>query len=346
MGANMFDELTDREKTILRYIIEDFIYTANPVGSRYISKKKDISLSPATIRNVMSDLEDLNFLTHTHTSGGRVPTDKGYRYFVNELMDIEPLKSGDIDLLKTQLNESDISSDEIYKEVSKILGKLTREISIVSQPYLSEGIFEKLELINLSSTKLLVVVTIKSGLVRTVIFDVESGLSRDKLDKVTGILNEKLGGLSLKEIRKTFLERVGSLQTEAREVIKIFIDSIDRIFQDEKEGMTLYFGGTTEILDQPEFDNTKNYKNIIELTGEKNIVVHVLNSLSEEESGIAISIGSENFDDKLRDFSIICKTYSAGDVNGKIALIGPKRMNYAKMVSMLNYTSQIITGKL
>jgi len=342
----LFDDLTEREKTILRYIIEDFIHTASPVGSRYISKKTDLSLSPATIRNVMSDLEDMNFLTHTHTSGGRVPTDKGYRYFVNQLMEIEPLKSGEIDMIKSQINETEISSDEIYKEVSKILGKLTKEISIVSQPYLSEGIFEKLELINLSSTKLLVVVSIKSGLVRTVIFDVESGLSRDKLDKVTGILNEKLGGLSLKEIRKTFHERVGSLQNEARDVIKIFIDSIDKIFQDEKEGMTLYFGGTTEILSQPEFDDTKNYRNIIELTDEKNIVVHVLNSLTQEESGLAISIGTENPEDKLKDYSIVCKTYTAGDVNGKIALIGPKRMNYSKMVSMLNYTSQIITGKL
>jgi len=340
------EELSNREKTILRYIVEDFIQTANPVGSRYISRKTDLSLSPATIRNVMSDLEDLKLLTHTHTSGGRVPTDKGYRYFVNELMDIEPLKTGDIDFLKSQINESDIGTDEIYKEVSKILGKLSKEISIVSQPYFSEGIFEKLELVPLSSAKLLVVVSIRSGLVRTLLFDLESALPKDKLDRLTGILNEKLGGLSLKEIRKTFLNRIGDLKEEAREVIKIFIDSIDKIFLDEKEGMTLYIGGTTEILSQPEFGDRENYKNIIELTDEKNIVVHVLNTLTQEDEGINISIGSENLDEKLLNYSIVCKTYSIGDVNGKIALIGPKRMNYSKMVSMLNYTSQIITGKL
>jgi len=342
----LFDELSKREKTILRYIIEDFIQTANPVGSRYISKNSDLNLSPATIRNVMSDLEGLNFLTHQHTSGGRMPTDKGYRYFVNELMDVEPLKLTEIELLKTQLNEGDRISDEIYKEVSKILGKLTKEISVVSQPYLSEGVFEKLELVNLSSSKLLVVVSIKSGLVRTLIFDMESALSGDMLGNVTGILNEKLSGLSLKEIRKTFLDRIRDMNEETREVIKIFIDSIDRIFQDEKEGMTLYIGGTTDILSQPEFGDTENYKNIIELTDEKNIVVHVLNSLTQEDTGIAISIGSENQDQKLLNYSVVCKTYSIGDVKGKIALIGPRRMNYSKMVSMLNFTSQIITGKL
>ncbi len=341
----MFEELSDREKTILRYIIEDFVHTANPVGSQYISKKPDINLSPATIRNVMSDLEDLNFLTHNHTSGGRIPTDKGYRYFVNEIMEVESLKTNEKDLLNSQFNEVDFMADEIYKEVSKILGRLSKEISIVSQPYFSEGIFEKLELVSLSSAKLLVIVSIKSGLVRTVLFDVESGISRDKLERITGILNEKLSGLTLKEIRKTFMERIGDLQYDSKAIVKVFIDSIDKIFQDEKEGVTLYIGGTTEILSQPEFGDTENYKNIIELTGEKDIVVHVLNNMPADDKGAVISIGSENKDEKLKNYSIISTSYSIGGIKGKIALIGPKRMDYSKMVSMLNYTSQIITEK-
>ena len=125
------DELSYREKVILRCIIEEFIHTASPIGSRYISKTSDIKLSPATIRNVMSDLEDLNFLTHNHTSGGRVPTDKGYRYFVNELMETDPLIQNEKDILKSQLTDTDSTQDEIYKEVSRILGRLSKEISIV-----------------------------------------------------------------------------------------------------------------------------------------------------------------------------------------------------------------------
>lgn len=339
------DELSYREKVILRCIIEEFIHTANPIGSRYISKTSDIKLSPATIRNVMSDLEDLNFLTHTHTSGGRVPTDKGYRYFVNELMETEPLIQNEKDILTTQLNDGDIVQEEIYKEVSRILGRLSKEISIVSQPYLSQGIFEKLELVNLSSTKLLVVVSIKSGLMRTLLFDVESGISRDKIDRVTGILNEKLSGLTLTEIRSTFLERIKDVQNDSREILKVFIDSIDKIFQDEKEGMTLYIGGQTEILSQPEFGDTQNYKNIIELTDEKNVVVHVLNNMPADQNGISISIGAENKDEKLKDYSIVSSEYVVGDIKGRIALIGPKRMNYSKMISMLDFTSRIITER-
>lgn len=342
----MNEDLTNREKTILRCIIEDFIYTANPVGSRYISKKSDINLSPASIRNVMSDLEDMNYLTHHHTSGGRVPTDKGYRYFVDELMEFDSLINDEKDIIKSQVKEVDFSASEIYQEVSRILGRLSKEISVVSQPYISEGIFEKLELVSLSSTKILVVVSIKSGLVRTLLFDVDSEISRDKLDRVTRLLNEKLSGLSLLEIRKTFVERIGDISIDSKGIIKVFIDSIDKIFLDEKEGMTLYFGGTTEILSQPEFDDTENYRNIIELTDEKGIVVHVLNSVPSDEKGISISIGSENKDEKLKNYSIVSKTYTIGDVKGKIALIGPKRMDYSKMVSMLDYTSGIITGKL
>ena len=208
--------LTEREKIILRYIIEDFIQTANPVGSRYISKKTNINLSPATIRNVMSDLEDLFYITHPHTSGGRVPTDKGYRYFVDELMDIEPLTQTEKSKLKKKVGEMESAGDDMFKEISKILGKLTRELSIVSQPYLSNGVLEKIELVSLSSNKLLVVVSIKSGLVRTILFDVESEISRDKLENISRRLNEKLSGLPLKEIRNTYKDRIGAVKDHDR----------------------------------------------------------------------------------------------------------------------------------
>ncbi len=342
----MTQGLTDREKVILRYIIEDFIQTANPVGSRYISKKTDINLSPATIRNVMSDLEELYYITHPHTSGGRVPTDKGYRYFVDELMDLEPLKQNEKSKIKKAIDEMEASGDEIFKETSKILGRLTKEISIVSQPYFSNGVFEKLELVNLSSTKLLVVVSIKSGLVRTLLFDLDSQISRDKLDKISGILNEKLSGLTLKEIRNTYKDRVGDMKNEDTGILKVFVDSIDKIFQDENEGMTLYFGGTVEILSQPEFENTEDYKNIIEFTDDKNVVVHVLNNLPSEVNNISVSIGGENKDGKLKNYSIVSTSYNIGDVSGKIALIGPRRMDYSKLISLLNYTSELIKGKI
>lgn len=338
--------LSEREKSILQYIIEDFILTANPVGSRYIAKKTDINLSPATIRNVMSDLEDLSYITHSHTSAGRIPTDKGYRYFVNELMDIEPLKQSEKTKFKKQFEELDLSADDIFKETSKILGKIAKEICIISEPNLSSGILEKLELVSLTSSKILVVVSVTSGLVRTVLFDVDTQISRDKLDRLSRSLNEKLSGLTLKEIRSTYMNRISDLKNEQSDVINIFVDSIDKIFSDEKQGMSLYIGGTLEILSQPEFGNTSNYKNIIEITDDKDIVFHILNSHSAEPGNMKISIGEENNEEKLKNLSIISTSYSIGDVSGKIAVIGPKRMDYSKMISLLNYTSELIIEKL
>jgi heat-inducible transcriptional repressor len=186
------------------------------------------------------------------------------------------------------------------------------------------------------------------------LFDIESRIKRDKLDKICRFLNEKLSGLTLEEIRKSFKDRIGDLKYEETGIVNIFVDSIDKIFQDENEGMTLYIGGTAEILSQPEFGDKESYKNIIELADDKNVVFHVLSSLPPEveasnelgRMSSVISIGEENKDDKMKSYSIVSTTYSVGDVSGKIAVIGPKRMDYSKMISVLNYTSEIITGKI
>lgn len=342
----MTEELSHREKIILRYIIEDFIKNVNPVGSKQISKSTDINLSSASIRNIMSGLEDKKLLTHTHTSAGRIPTDKGYRYFVDTLMEKKSLDDNEMKKISSVSEELDLMGDDIFREVSKILGKLTKELSVVSQPYFSEGFFEKIEIITLSSTKILVVVSIVSGLVRTIIFDIDSSFKREQLDKVARVLNEKLYGLTLKEIRRTYYDRIKDLSVDDLSIINIFVDSIDKIFQDEKEGMTLYIGGTVEVLSQPEFDNTNEYKNMLEFVQDKDVVFHVLNKLYHTESGLSISIGIENDDEKLKNYSVISTAYSSGDVKGKIALIGPKRMDYSKMCSMLEYTSKIICEKI
>lgn len=337
------EQLTEREKLILRHVIVDFIKSATPVGSKCISAKPDVNLSSATVRNVMSGLEELNFLTHNHTSGGRIPTDKGYRYFVDELMEVEPLRKSEEFILRKKFSDLDIASEDVFKEVSKILGRLSKEISIVSQPYFSEGRLEKIETLPISSSRILVIVSIKSGHVRTLMFDLESEISRSQLELVSSYLNERLSGLTLKEIRTSFEDRTKDIEPSSRQLVKIFTDSIDKIFKDEREGMTLYIGGIKEISTQPEFEDIENYRNIIEITDDKEIVVHVLNSVNLSDNIVSVTIGSENKDEKLLDYSILTTNYDAAGVRGKIAFIGPRRMNYSKMISILEYTSKIIS---
>jgi heat-inducible transcriptional repressor len=319
--------------------VENFVKSALPVGSRSISKQTDLNLSSATIRNVMSDLEEMEFLSTPHTSAGRIPTDKGYRFFVNSLMAKDNLSESEIAFLKSQIEEIKSGvpgSDDIYIETSKILGKISHQLAVVSQPFLKSGILEKLDIIRLSSNKILVVINIKSGFVKTVILEIDSDISKAKVDKLSTFLNEKLKGLTLKVIRETFEDRVKDYQSQNPELVQLFINSIEG-----DKGNKIYIGGTGEVIMQPEFDDPKNFRNIIELTEDKNLVLHIFQNLEEEK--ISVSIGNENPDLKLKDYSIICSNYNIGEIHGNIGILGPKRMNYSKMISLIEYTSKLIS---
>ena len=341
----MTEILSHREKEVLKYIVENFIISALPVGSRSVSKQTDLKVSSATIRNVMSDLEDMDLLSTPHTSAGRVPTDKGYRYYIDTLMNQKSLNEKEINFLKSKIEEKKskvIENEELYIETSRILGKISHQLAIVTQPFLITGIFKKLELVSLSSNKILVIISIKSGFVRTVIMEIDSEISRAELDKLTSFLNEKLQGLTLKEIRETFSERVKDYNTQKPELIKLFVNSIDKLYSEEEKGGRIYIAGTGEIILQPEFDDPQNFKKIVELTEDKDLVVQVFQNTAGDDT-ISISIGAENTEKKLKDYSVVCTTYNFGDVKGNIGIIGPKRMNYAKMISLLDYTSKLIT---
>lgn len=343
----MQENLTNREKEVLRYIVENFIKYAMPVGSRAISKQTDLNLSSATIRNVMSDLEELDFLETPHTSAGRKPTDKGYRFYVDSLMNKDTLNKSEINFIKSQLEDSKTSivdNEDLFLETSRILGKISHQLAVVTQPFLSSGIFAKLELVNISSTKILVILNIQSGYVRTVMMEVDTEVSRDKLDRLSGFLNERLQGLTLKQIRESFEERVSDYKYEEPELIQMFINSIDKLYYDEEKGRKIFVGGTGDIITQPEFDDPKNFKSVIDLTEDKNLVVHIFQNSSKSGDEVTISIGSENQEKKLKDYSVVCTSYNFGEIKGNIGIIGPKRMNYKKMISLIEYTSKLISG--
>ena len=340
----MSEILSHREKEVLKYIVENFVKSALPVGSRAISKQTDLNLSSATIRNVMSDLEEMELLSTPHTSAGRVPTDKGYRFYVNSLMAKENLSESEIAFLKSQIEELKSGapgSDDIYIETSKILGKISHQLAVVSHPFLKSGILEKLDLIRLSSNKILVIINIKSGFVKTVILEIDSEISKSKLDKLSAFLNEKLQGLALKVIRETFEDRVREYQFQNSELIQMFINSIDEFYNEEDKGNKIYIGGTGEVIMQPEFDDPKNFRNIIELTEDKNLVLHIFQNIDIEK--VSVSIGNENPELKLKDYSIISSSYNIGEIHGNIGILGPKRMNYSKMISLIEYTSKLIS---
>ncbi|MEW6061774.1 MAG: heat-inducible transcriptional repressor HrcA [Bacteroidota bacterium] len=334
------NELNERERTILNNIVHSYIQTAIPVGSRYISKRKEIGLSPATIRNVMSDLEYLGYLAHPHTSAGRIPTDKGYRFYVNELMEIDRLSEKDQNVIQSQL-QSSIETDEVLKIASKILGSISHQLSVVTAPQMTSGILEKLELIQISSMRLLVVISIRSGLVKTMMLEIKSEIPRSKLEKVSQLLNERLSGLTLKKIRDTFADRLRDVQDEHTGLIRLFIESVDKLF-DEHRTEKIHIGATKSMLSQPEFENTKNFKSIIELMENEDIIIHVLENTGQK-SGTTVTIGEENKINNLKEFSVVTSTYTVGDVTGTVGVVGPKRMEYSKMIPLVDYVAKTIS---
>ena len=345
----LYEDLNDREKTILRSIVQQFILTASPVGSRNITKKFDVGVSPATVRNIMSDLEDSGFINHPHTSAGRIPTDKGYRYYVDALMEIQKLKNSDKGIIDKSLEQNTLETDEILKIASRLLSGITKQIACVTYPKLDNGILSRIQLVPLSSTRLLVVVSIKSGMVKTMTLEFESEVENSKLQKVEALLNERLNGLTFQEIRKTFKERFFDIGDTEKPIIRLFIDSVDKIFKDQITEEKVVITGATNVIQQPEFDDPGKFQSVIELIEDKDIIIHIMDKKkSESTNSVLISIGSENEDEKFNEYSLITKEYNFGGTSGTVGIIGPKRMEYSKVVAIVSYLgdmlSEVLTG--
>jgi heat-inducible transcriptional repressor len=340
----MADELTERARTVLRYVIHDFIETATPVGSRYVSKRHEdvLGLSSASIRNIMSDLEYLGYINHPHTSAGRVPTDQGYRFYLDTLMQLESVSETDRNTIRLNLDKAE-EAEELLRESSRLLGRISRQLCVVTSPDLSSGTFEKIELVQVSGKRVMAILSIKSGLVRTIMLEVASEIPREKLEEMSRLLNERLSGLTLQQVRDSFAERIRDVQTEDSGLIRLFIDSVDKLFVPTRSER-IHIAGAEMVVEQPEFVNPEDFKSVIELINNEEIIVHVLEKNEAKPPQVRVTIGEENAEEKLRPYSIITASYTAGDVTGAIGVIGPRRMQYAKMIPLVDEVARAISN--
>jgi len=338
------EELSDREKLILRSIIQQFILTASPVGSRNITKKYDIGFSPATVRNIMSDLEEFGFIDHPHTSAGRIPTDKGYRFYVDSLMEIQKIKNSEKGIINKEFKIEQIETDEILRLTTAILSNITKQLACVTYPRLDSGIMSKLQIVSLSSSRILIVISIKGGLVKTITMEINSVIEPAQIESVQSLLNERLCGLTFREIRSSFSERFRDVEEGQRPVIRLFVDSVDKIFKDISSKDNVYLTGASNIIKQPEFEDPEKFPGIVELIENKDIIIHILDKGTDSASDqVFISIGSENQDRKLEEYSFVSKEYTIGSTSGTLGIIGPKRMEYSKVVAIVDYMAKMLS---
>jgi heat-inducible transcriptional repressor len=344
-------ELSDRERQVLEAVVRTYVDSAEPAGSRTLAKGFDLGVSAATVRNTMSDLESKGYLFHRHASAGRIPTDHAYRFYVNQIMQPQPLTELEQERLVQEM-ELDGSSavDRLVKRAIRALSLLSQELGVAVAPGLDKAIFERLELIQVSTDKILMVLTIKSGFVRTIYVDLPGEVRADVLTSVTQVLNERLSGLTLREIRDTLPERLRDADVTdgqgTHELLNIFMQSSSELFDwSPPEAGEIQLGQTSVLAAQPEFNSGEQLKGLIELTEQRDLLARVLGN-REHKGGLQITIGGENADEALSDFTLVTAEYRVGHLKGVIGVIGPTRMPYEKVIAIVDYTSRLVNSVL
>lgn len=339
------DELTERERRVLEAVIRTYVDTAEPAGSRTVSRRSELGVSPATIRNTMADLQEKGYLDHPHASAGRVPTDLAYRFFVDRIIRPARLTPEEEQRVVQELEGASSAVERLVERATRALSVFSLELGLAMAPRLDEAVLEKLDLVQASSDKVLLVATIHSGLVRTVYVDLPSEVPRDALVTVAMTLNERLAGHTLREIRETLPDRLRDVSADdesADELLNIFMQSGAELFDwSDRSGSDVTLGQTSVLAAQPEFTSGERLKGLIELTEQREFLAAVLGD-REHPGGLRITIGNENREEELTDFTLVTTEYRAGGLKGVIGVIGPTRMEYEKVIAIVEYTSSLV----
>lgn len=336
--------LTSREKEVLRALIEHYIKTAEPVGSRVLANKYRLGVSAATIRNTLQDLEETGLVAQPHTSAGRVPTDLGYRQYVDTLLKPEALSDSEQKTIRQELFAESGNLEKILEQTSQVLGFVSKQLGVTIAPRFESGVLSRLDMIPVAESKVLVVLTIRGGLVRSLLLEVDSRFTPEAAEATAKALTERLGGLTLGEIRKTVRQRTKEVSEADPKLIKMFLDYSSDMLKDI-DPEAVHLGGTTNLLSQPEFRDREKLSSLMNLIEARKTLVELVSSQGIKE-GITITIGREAERQEAQTISLVTSNYSAGEVKGTIGVIGPTRMRYSKLVSIVDYTARLLSRVL
>jgi heat-inducible transcriptional repressor len=291
----------------------------------------------------MGDLEEKGFLYHPHTSAGRIPTDRAYRWYVDNLTRLAPPSHAERRMLDAELVPSRTAIEEILRRAAQVLGVLTQELGVAVAPALNRVVLEKLDLVSVSSERLLLVFHLRSGAVRTIFVQVQQTVPPDLIQRVAQILNERLAGLTLEEIRGSMADRLRDAERtqHERELLNIFIEEGEEIFG-LPGAETVVLGSAQMLAGQPEFASSGKIRDLLELTERRDLLQQALSA--RRSRGLTVTIGGENADTRLAGFTLVTSSYRSGDLAGVIGVIGPTRMPYEKIIGLVDHTSRMVEG--
>ena len=339
--------LSEREHLVLEAVIRTYVETAEPAGSRTVARRFNLGISPATVRNTMSDLEEKGYLYHPHTSAGRMPTDRAYRFFVDALLGQPRQKVRDLRLRRELEQTADRSAVELLiRRAAQVLGLLTSELGVAMSPRLQDVVLERIELLAVAEGKVLMVMTLRSGGVRTVFVDVPANVPAPTLVAVTQVLNERLAGLSLAEVRRSLSARLRDTSAEtdpaASELLNIFVQAADEWLEGPTGEPSVHLGRASVLAEQPEFQDGPRLRNLIELTERTDLLQDLLAGRTDG-GGLKITIGAEHGNSALANFTVVTSEYHVGNLRGVIGVIGPTRMPYDRVITLVESTSSLVS---
>ena len=323
--------LDDRKKKVLQAIVEEYINTAEPVSSNALTNNYGLKYSSATIRNEMADLEKKGYLDKTHTSSGRIPSEKGYRYYVDELMKDDDISLEEIKYISSKLETKVNEIEELTKIAANTISEVTHYTTLSIGP-----IIEEIKFVPLGQRMIMAVILTESGLVKETIIKFDEDITEKQVETVNYMFNQKLKGKPLETIKGPLEDYLFDEMTYSVNVIKPIIEQIKKVIEEDSK---IYLEGTNKSFDLPEFNSLEVAKNFVNVLDTKELMQDMLNSGFAQD--INVYIGNENEKDELKDFSIVTFKHKVGNKDlGTIGIIGPKRMDYSKVISVMKYISK------
>ena len=337
--------MDDRKKRILQAIIDDYIDKAEPIGSRTIARKYELGLSSATIRNEMADLEEMGYLAQPHTSAGRVPSDKGYRLYVDKLMPARSLNSAEIRELRSVVNTRVYELSQLLKQATAVLSSFTRYTSMAVTPKMRSSTIKAVQVVPIETGKALVIVVNNAGIVRNALIKVSEQATSEMLGRISNLLNDKLAGLTFEQADTESIKTLGREIGVSGDIMQPILDgTADCIYQMGDHEM--YVEGSTNILNHPEFKDMDKARQFLSMLDEKTSICKAVYD-SAQPNGITVRIGSENDLSSIRDCSLVTVSYNVSDTMvGTIGIIGPTRMEYNKVISSISYMKKLVSEEI
>ena len=337
--------MDERKRKILQAIIDDYIDTAEPIGSRTIARKHELGLSSATIRNEMADLEEMGYLAQPHTSSGRVPSDKGYRLYVDQLMQVYDLNSNEIEKIKSAMEMRINELSQLIRQASSVLSRFTKYTSMAVSPQMKTSTIKAIQVVPIEAEKAMVIVVTNSGIVRNSLVKISESVQPDMLIMISNVMNSKLNGLTIEEVNVRVIneleKEVGISGEVLLPILQGAADCINQIDNPE-----VYIQGTTNIFNHPEFRDMVKARDFMNMLDEKASLCKMLFD-SIEAGGITVRIGSENDISGIRECSLITANYNIADTFiGTIGIIGPTRMEYPRVISSMKIVRRLMNEEV